>query len=233
MSQDPGRSDVAAPAAPAQRAGPDAKAWVPELVVDGALPYLSYLVLRGQGVGNVVALAAGAVFPAGFIMVRFLRKRRLDGFGLIVLAVIAVGVGLSLLSGDARFALVKESLLTGAIGLAMLGSLAAPKPLMYYSGRKFATDGTPEGSDRWESYWVKSAMFRRSNRMMTFVWGSAFVVEAALRVVAAYTLATSRAVAVSAFLPLGVVGLLMAWTIVYSKRTRPVSRAEVVAFDSA
>lgn len=164
-------SDVPATKAQAQPSGPNVKTWLPELVVDGALPYLTYLVLRSQGVGSVVALAAGAVFPATFIVVRFLRQRRLDGFGVVVLAVIAVGAGVSLLSGDARFALVKESLLTGAIGLAALGSLVAPRPMMYYSGRKFATDGSPDGMARWESYWVKSAMFRRSNRMMTVVWG--------------------------------------------------------------
>lgn len=216
----------------AQAAGPNVKAWLPEMVVDGAMPYATYLVLRSQGVGNVAALAAGAVFPAGFIVVRFAR-RRLDGFGLVVLAVIALGVALSLLSGDARFALVKESLLTGAFGLAMLGSLAARRPLMYYSGRKFATDGTPEGLARWESYWAKSAMFRHSNRMLTVVWGTVFLAEAAIRVVAAYTLATSTAVALSAFVPLTVVALLVTWTIAYSKRTRPISRAEVIAFDAA
>jgi len=233
MNDGPEESDVTVTATSPQRSGPNVKTWLPELVIDGALPYVSYLVLRSQGVGSVTALAAGAVFPAGFIAVRFLRQRRLDGFGVIVLAVIAVGVGISVLSGDARFALVKESLLTGAIGLAMLGSLVAPRPLMYYCGRKFATDGTPEGLARWESYWAKSAMFRRSNRMMTAVWGTAFVVEAALRVLAAYSLATSTAVAVSAVVPLVVIGLLMAWTVFYSKRTRPVSRAEVVAFDAA
>lgn len=214
------------------RSGPSVKGWLPEMLVEGAMPYAAYLILRGRGVGSVPALAAGAVFPAGFILVRFVRRRRLDGFGLIVLAVITIGVTLSLLSGDARFALVKESALTGAFGLAMLGSLAARRPLMFYSGRKFATDGSPEGIARWESYWTKSAMFRHSNRMMTAVWGTVFLAEAAIRVVAAYTLATSTAVALSAVVPLAVVALLIAWTVSYSKRTRPVSLAEVVAYDA-
>ncbi len=223
---------MAAADTPARRSGPNVMAWLPELVVDGALPYLTFLVLRSQGVGDVASLAAGAVFPAGFILASFIRRRRLDGFGLTVLAVITLGVALSLLSGDARFALVKESVLTGAFGLAMLGSLAARRPLMFYTGRKFATDGTPEGLARWESYWAKSAMFRHSNRMMTLVWGTAFLIEAALRVLAAYTLATSTVVALSAIVPVGIIGLLMAWTVFYSKQTRPVSRAEVVAFDA-
>jgi len=218
--------------ASAQRSSPNVKAWLPEVIVNGALPYLTFLVLRSQGVGNVAALAAGAVFPAGFILVSFLRRRRLEGFGLAVLAVITLGVALSLLSDDARFALVKESVLTGAFGLALLGSLAARRPLMFYTGRKFATDGTPEGLARWESYWSKSAMFRHSNRMLTLVWGTAFLIEAALRIVAVYTLATSTVVALSAVVPVGIIGLLITWTVFYSKQTRPVSRAEVLAFDA-
>lgn len=47
-----------------------------------------------------------------------------------MLALIAIGVGLPVLSGDARLALVKESVLTGTIGLAMLGSLLARRPLV-------------------------------------------------------------------------------------------------------
>ncbi len=216
----------------ARQSGPNVKAWLPEMVVDAVLPYATYLVLQSQGVGPVAALAAGAVFPAAFVLFHFVRSRQVDGFGLVVLAVIAVSVALALTSGDARFVLVKESIFTGAIGLAMLGSLAARRPAMYYCGRKFATDGTPEGLARWESYWAKSAMFRHSNRTMTVVWGTAFMAEAAVRIVAAYTLSTSTVVGLSAIVPLVVIGLLMAWTVAYGKRTRPISRAEVVAFDA-
>ncbi len=76
-------------------------------------------------------------------------------------------------------------------------------------------------------------MFRHANRTMTAVWGIAFIVEAAIRVVAAYALATSTAVALSTIVPLAVVALLMVWTISYSKGTRSTSRAEVMAFDAA
>ncbi|HEU0317970.1 MAG TPA: VC0807 family protein, partial [Solirubrobacteraceae bacterium] len=201
-----------------------------EMVGQAALPYLAYVVLRGRGASTVDALAAGAVFPAAFIAVNFARRRRLDGFGLAILATIAAGVGLSLISGNPRFALVKESVVTGAFGLAMLGSLLGRRPLMFYFGRRFATDGSPAGHAAWASYWDRSPTFRRSNRVMTTVWGVAFVVEAAIRVVAAYTLSTSTVVGLSATVPLVVVGLLMAWTFAYGGRTRARSRAEVVAY---
>ena len=108
------------------------RAAIGEMVASAALPYITYLVLKGQGVSEVDALATGAVFPVAFIVVNFVRKRRLDGFGLLILATIAVGVALALSSGDARFALVKESFLTGAFGLFLLARCSA-------SGRSCST----------------------------------------------------------------------------------------------
>jgi hypothetical protein len=81
----------------------------------------------------------------------------------------------------------------------------------------------------WDGYWTKSRTFRWSIRVMTIVWGVAFLAEAAVRVVAAYTLSTSTVVALSAVVPLAVIGLLMVWTFAYAKRTTPISRAEMMA----
>ncbi len=208
-------------------------AWGAEVVGQAALPYLAYLVLRARGASPVDALAAGAVFPAAFIAVNFTRRRRLDGFGLAILATIAAGVALTLISASARFALVKESLITGAFGLAMLGSLLGRRPLMFYFGRRFATDGSSAGHAAWASYWPRSPTFRRSHRVMTVVWGVAFLVEAAIRVAAAYTLSTATVVGLSATVPLVVVGVLMGWTFAYGGRTRARSRAEVAAYRAA
>ena len=201
-----------------------------EVVAEGALPFLTYLLLHRQGVSTVDAVAAGAVFPLAFLGYHFARRRRLDGLGLIVLATIGAGTGLALLSGSARLYLVKESFLTGSFGVFLLGSLLARRPFMFYSGRRFATDGSPAGLAAWDSYWLKSPTFRRSNRVMTVVWGVAFLAEAAIRIVAAYTLDTSTVVALSGVAPLAVVGLLMTWTFGYARRTTPRSRAEVMAY---
>jgi intracellular septation protein A len=204
------------------------RSWLPEMVAEAGLPYVTYLILQGRGVSTVDSLVAGAVFPVAFIGYHFARQRRLDGFGLIILATIAAGAGVALLSGNARIYLVKESFLTGAFGLFLLVSMLAKRPFMFYSGRKFATDGSPEGLAAWDSYWPKSPTFRRSNRVMTAVWGIAFLAEAAIRVVAAYTLPTSTVVALSAVVPLVILGLLLLWTFAYARRTTPRSRAEVM-----
>ncbi len=111
--------------------------------------------------------------------------------------------------------------------------MLGPRPLMFYIGRKFATDGSPAGLAAWGSYWDRSRTFRRSNRVMSAVWGVVFLVEAAIRVVAAYTLPTSTVVALSATVPLVVVGLLMVWTFAYGRRSRARSRAEVMSYPAA
>lgn len=229
MASDPSASGPVADDAVRPAPRPAIRAWLPEMVAEAGLPYLTYLLLHARGVSVVNSLLAGAVFPVAFIVIHFVRRHRLEGFGLIILATIAAGAGLALLSGSSRIYLVKESFLTGAFGLAMLGSLFGRRPFMFYSGRKFATDGSAAGLAAWDSYWPRSSTFRRTNRVMTLVWGVAFVAEAAVRVVAAYTLSTSTVVALSAVVPLVIVGLLMSWTFAYAARTRPRSHAEVVA----
>ncbi len=117
--------------------------------------------------------------------------------------------------------------LTGAAPPARPRS-CGPRPLMFYFGRRFATDGSPAGLAAWERYWQRSPTFRRSNRTMTVVWGAVLVAEAAIRVVAAFTLPASTVVGLSAVVPLVVIGLLMAWTFAYGGRSRARSRAEVL-----
>lgn len=209
------------------------RATLPGLLLDAALPYATYLLLRSWDESSVVALSVGAVFPAANVALTWARRRHLDGLGLFVLVLLALGAAASLISGDSRFILLKESAFTGAFGLAMLGSLAARRPLMFYSGLKFATDGSPEARARWDGYWAKSATFRSSNRMMTAVWGVAFVLEALVRVALVYTLAESTVVGISQVMPIAVVAALITWTSWYGWRTRPASRAEVVAYEAA
>lgn len=207
-------------------------AWLPEMALEAGLPYATYLVLRGWGVSTVLALVAGGVFPAVFIVVHFVRRHRIDGLGVIVLSTMGMGAALALISGSSRLYLVKESFITGAFGLGMLGSLLSRRPFMFYTGRKFATDGSPTGLAAWDSYWPRSPMFRRTIRVMTAVWGVVFVLEAAVRVVAAYTLSTPIVAGLSGILPLFLLGLLMTWTFAYARRTTPVSRAKVMAASS-
>lgn len=208
-------SEHAGPAATPGR--PDPRGIARSVIVSAICPYVLFQILSQHGVPTVEALSAGAVFPLGATLVSWFRVRRVDGIGIVTLALIIVGVVTSLISGNVRFVLVKESLLTGGFGVVCLVSLLAPRPLMFYFGRQFATGGDPARLAWYDGLWQYPA-FRFMNRLITVVWGVAYLLEALVRVVLSFVLAPAAVIAVSPVLALGVTFLLVTWTIAYSRR---------------
>jgi hypothetical protein len=130
------------PSRPGQ--GMSLRAQLPSLLVNAVVPFAAYQVLTSLGVSTVLALASSAVFPVLGIGWSFARTQRPDIIGVVSLSFILVGVAASLLSGDPRFLLVKDSLMTGVVGLLCFGSLVlVPRPLLFYFGRQFSSAGDP------------------------------------------------------------------------------------------
>jgi intracellular septation protein A len=192
---------------------------LPSLLVNAAAPYVAFQVLTGQGVDTTTALAASTVFPAIAVVWGFARTRNPDMIGLVSLIFIALGVGTSLVSGDPRFILIKESLLTGVFGLACLGSLLlAPRPLIFYFSRQFVSVGDPARAAAFESMWQRAG-FRTVIRRMTLVWGVGFMIEALVRVGLTFVLPIPVFLVVSHVLAAGVTIGLISWTIAYGRRS--------------
>ncbi|GAA3083126.1 hypothetical protein GCM10020000_81500 [Streptomyces olivoverticillatus] len=103
---------------------------------------------------------------------------------------------------------------------------------MFYLGRKFGTDGTPEGLAHWNGLWQYPG-FRRMQYLLTSVWGAGFLLEAVVRVVLTYALPTGAMVLVNNVLPLAVVAALVTWTTVMGKRGRARSAAAQAAAQAA
>lgn len=193
--------------------------WGPTIVFNVVLPYLTYTVLSDRGVSAVAALAISGVWPAVEVLGIFLIKRRVDDFGVLALIVVGLGVLSALVFRSESLVLVKDSAATGLFGLVLLGSLLTRRPLMFYFGRKFGTDGTEEGLAKWNDLW-QYAGFRRTQRVLTLVWGVVYLAEAVARVVLSYVLSTSTMVLISTVLPIVVTAALVAWTILYARRSR-------------
>jgi hypothetical protein len=203
---------------------PSVRGLLPSLLVNGVAPYAAYQVLTGNGVDPVPALQLAAVFPIVGVAWGYLRTRRADIIGVVSLAFIVIGVAASLISGDARFLLIKESLLTGAFGLVWLGSLLLPRPLMFYFGRQFMSGGDPVRAAAFEARW-QFPRFRAVNRTMTVVWGVALLLEAALRVALSFVLPIPVFLLISPTLALGVTVALISWTMAYARRTQRAAAA--------
>ncbi len=217
--------DGGARAAPAGRIGGRLRSLAMTAAFDIGGPIAAYSLLRSAGQGTVSALILSGIFPALGITVSIVRNRRLDAIGGLVLAGIAVRALLGLATGSARLVLLEGSVPTVVFGALCLGSLWSGRPMMFRFAHQFIGEGTPQGRD-FASRWQYPG-FRRPFRVMTVVWGLAYVCEAAARVVIVETTAPSTALAASKAMPYAVTGALAAWTIAYGRRAR--RRGERVA----
>src|SRR5690242_15351676 len=187
-------------------------------VFDIAGPLVAYSMLRSAGQSQVSALILSGAFPAFGILVGVIRHRRVDTIGVLVLAGIAVGSALGLLSGSPRLVLAEGSVPTAVFGLLCLGSLRARRPLIYRFALEFIGADTSKGRE-FESLWQHEG-FRHAFRLYTLVWGVVYLAEAAARVVIVETAPASTALTVSKVMPYAVAGSLIAWMTAHGRRAR-------------
>ena len=188
------------------------------VVFDIAGPLVAYSLLRSAGLSAVTALVLSGAFPALGVIVSLIRHRRADTIGVLVLAGIAVGTVVGLLSGDPRLVLVEGSVPTAVFGFLCLGSLWARRPLIYRFAVEFMGADTPKGRD-FASLWQYPG-FRHAFRLYTVVWGVAYLAEAAARVIIVETTSTSTALTVSKVMPYVVAAGIIAWMIAHGRRAR-------------
>jgi hypothetical protein len=200
--------------------------WVQTILLSVVAPIVIYGMLTDRGFSEVSALIISGVGPVVDLAITMAISRRIDEFSAFVLVLLVIGVITSLLFDDPRLLLLKESAITGLFGLVLLGSLLAPRPLMFYFGRRFATGGSAERITWWNGLW-QYAGFRRTQRVLTLVWGVALLGEAVLRGVLAFVLPVGTMVVINSVLPPVVFALLVVFTITYAKRSQ--ARAAAVA----
>ena len=184
---------------------------LPTLVCDVAMPIVAFNVLTSYGVSTLWALLAGGLFPAINNLRVWARSRRLEPLGIIVMIFLVIGTVASLISGSVFVALIKDSFLTATFGLICLGSLLAERPLMFYVIRQFVAGDDPVRLEWWNSLW-QEPNFRTAQRLVTAVWGIAYLVEALLRVGFAEVLPPAQVVTISPVMAFGVMILLITWT---------------------
>ncbi|MFD7261117.1 VC0807 family protein [Streptomyces sp. NPDC059874] len=214
-------AQVARPAPPARSGAATALGWILTIGLNVVAPIITYNTLvDDHGWSEFSALLLSSAWPVLDSVISLAWRRKLDEFAVVTLVFIVITAVVSLV-GDhsARTLLIKDSAVTGLFGLLCLSTLAAARPLMFYFGRKFATDGTPESTAWWNGLWQYEG-FRTTMRTMTLVWGVAYVIEALVRIVLAYVLDTKTMVTLSPVMIYGVLGALGIWTALYGKRSQ-------------
>ena len=189
------------------------RSWVVWLLVDIGLAPVVFFVVQAFG-PTTAALVVSVVVGAAWTVLGVVRTGRVNAVGVCVLGGLAVGVLLSVVTGDPRFAVAKDSLYTGVFGVAMLASLVARRPLMVHLIRPLANAEPAEWNRSWES-----PMFRRCMRLMTAAWGVGLLAEALGRIVIVYGgVSLDVAAALSPVLTAVVLVTLMSWTAGYGRR---------------
>ena len=188
------------------------------LALDIALPWIAVQVLTHRfGFSDLAAVALAALFPAASVIANGVRRRRLDVIGLIVLITLVGGLAVAFVTADVRFALMRAVPGATLFGLACLLSLGRRAPLMFFVARQFTAGADPAKAAAWTAR-LDSAGFRRAMRVLTVVWGLAFLAKAALWTAVALVLPTGAAVLTGPVIGFGTFAVLMAWTIAYARR---------------
>ncbi|NMO50765.1 hypothetical protein HH310_06100 [Actinoplanes sp. TBRC 11911] len=184
-----------APAKPMNRA-----ALLIPMVVDFGLPLIVYYGLRAAGVDQWWSLLLSAVVPVVTVLVKFVRTRTVDFLAVFVLSVVALSLGVSAMTGDARTMLIRDAwggLLFGLVSAWLLASVFVGRPALMLLFRAFVLAKVgPEGLRDWESKWDTDAEFRHGLRVLTLVWGCVGLVNVVVTLAAAYLLPLDLAPAV-------------------------------------
>jgi hypothetical protein len=159
------------------------------LLIDVAVPIGSYYLLKsGFGMGTVAALGWSSVVPAVRTVWGVVAERTVNALAALILFVNVVGLLLSLVAGDPRLMLAKDSGVSSAIGIGVLVSVAMGRPMMTAGMKPWLVKGDPEREAAFERLLSGSAAFQRAERRFSLVWGVMLLAECVARVVGAYTL---------------------------------------------
>ena len=107
-----------------------ARRWLgANLLLNAGLPLVAYALVRSHVDGDVTALAIAMAVPVAVTLGGFALRRRLDPVGAV--AVVAFGIALIVLAlsgGDPLVLKLQEAVVTGPVGVILLGSVAIGRP---------------------------------------------------------------------------------------------------------
>ncbi|RAJ70145.1 uncharacterized protein DUF3159 [Streptomyces sp. Amel2xB2] len=199
-----------------QVAGVSPRAMLRSLIPDIGIPVAGYYVLHVLGAGDRTALLTATALAGLRVLWGVLRERTVNLFASVILVAFAVGAVLSLVSGDARFLLLKNSFTTGAIGLVFLATVLWGRPLTLAAAESFH----PARAAAFREQYRSEPRIRRGHRLCSAVWGLGLLLESLLRIPLVYLLPVSVMVGLSELIMIATMVALATWNVVYIRRAR-------------
>ncbi|MFD3702137.1 VC0807 family protein [Nocardia sp. NPDC058658] len=177
--------------------------------IDVGVPVAVYYCLRTAGLREPVALGLTAVVSAVRLLTVAVARRRFNGLAAFMLGLYLTGLILSVMTGDARVLLLKDSVPEGLFGLLFMGSCVIRRPLILAVVRRVQI---PVGADE-----PGSAARHRRAMILSAVWGLSFLGFAVARIPVVLVLPLDTAV-LAVNLAFGVLfTVLIIGTLVYGR----------------
>jgi hypothetical protein len=146
------------------------------------------------------------------------RHRTLNQFATVMLLVYGIGLALAVVTGDPRALLLKNSLITAAVGAVFLATaIHGRRPLTLSAMQSFSPDRAAFLAERYRT----DPDVRHGFRLTSVVWGVGLLAEAVLRLPLVYLLPIEVSVGATEGLLIATFVLLGAWNVWYLRRHTP------------
>lgn len=218
--------DVAVPVPPPDTSNwqpgvPSLRNMLPSIIGGAVVPLTVYYLVRHHVHSDADALIIAGIFPAAWVSVQFIRQRRIDPVGAIVLFGFIVGVAVSeLLGGNAYVLKARDSVFTGLFGIVFLVSLvAAKRPAIFYIGRLLSAGDDPERIAAYDELHDLPGG-EHTFRILTMVWGIGLLLDAGTRLLLAAVMSTGPFLATSPVISAVFLGGMFAFTVRYANVAR-------------
>lgn len=145
-----------------------------EVVANWLLPYLVYeATKRNWQLTDIQALLWATVVPGAIVVIELVRKRKFDLIASITLVTLIVSILIAFATADPRLLQLRESYLSAAIGVLMLGSAIIRRPALGWLASKIVP---PEQQVRLKHPSVQALLAN-----LTWIWGAVSVCELAIK----------------------------------------------------
>jgi len=188
-------------------------------IINGLIPYVIYKLLLTK-VSSFDALLISVSVPLIYNAYQIIRNKKTDVYGMFALSGFVLSVIAMFISSDERLLLVRESFVTGILGLVFFCSLAFKRPLIFHFAIKFTSSGSEADKKRFEAQWNASPKYRFVIRLMSIIWGGTLVLEALTKVILIYSLPISTFLIVSTPVSYGFIGFAVFCTVLMAKQSK-------------
>jgi hypothetical protein len=189
-------------------------------LIDVGVAVVAFQVARSAGASKSAAYLIGSIGPLLGTLVVWRRTRQLSGASLAILAFTVLSAVAALAgSHNPEMLLYKDAVVTGLVGVILAGSMLFPRPLAFYFGQRYATDGTRDGMESWNRLW-RYRQFRRAQYAITVVWAVVFLLEALVKAYIIHSTGFNAAYRWTQILPFAAAAIATVLTVVIGKHYR-------------